>query len=156
MLRIMRSAGLAATALLWATTSLSKTREANAAAFGAREGVANMSVSPDGSQAGASAQSFAPKLLQQSFDEASRAFESGDWRRSIDLFRSLRGRLKLGTAPRTVADIREGYALLRIGEVKSAIPLLEAGAAAAASHSKLASDRLLAIEGLAEGYEEVQ
>lgn len=93
--------------------------------------------------------------LQQQFNQASAAFESENWRVAADQFAELRRRTDLTPRVTAVSRIREGYARLRLGDEQAAIDLLESGLSELPADDALASDRLLAVEGLASGYETV-
>ncbi len=91
--------------------------------------------------------------LQQQFDQASKAFDAGNWRLAADIFSALRGKLEPNSRSAAIADIREGYSQFRLGDPQLAISLLESGLGQLPDDPVLAPDRLLAVQGLANGYE---
>ncbi len=95
----------------------------------------------------------AQTAVQHQFDEASRAFDAGNWRAAANLFSVLRTKLGLGSRAAAVADIREGYSRLRLGDRQLAISLLESGLERLPDEPTLQADKLLAVQGLANGYE---
>lgn len=114
---------------------------------------AAMAVMPALAASAASAPAAPAAGLQQQFDGASKAFEAGNWRAAADLFAQFRARIDPESRAGAVAAIREGYARLRLGEEQSAIALLESGLQKLPEDAVLRPDRLLAVQGLADGYE---
>ena len=72
---------------------------------------------------------------------------------AADTFSALRGKLEPNSRSAAIADIREGYSQFRLGDPQLAISLLESGLGQLPDDPVLAPDRLLAVQGLANGYE---
>jgi len=97
--------------------------------------------------------SNAQGTLQRQFDDASKAFDASNWRVAADKFSTLRQKLSPESRAAAVADIREGYSRLRLGDRQLAITLLETGLGLLPGDITTSNDKLLAVQGLANGYE---